>query len=551
MNKIDLIASPIDETEFVVLDFETTGLRANRDRVIEIGLVKLRGLKKVETFSSLINPQVPVPYSILQLTGIDPDELENAPLFEEIARDILDFIGDSVLVAHNSSFDISFLKSEMQRMGLEILPNPDVCTLKLSKKLLPDIGSKSLGNVAKHLRIMHKNIHRAIGDATVTAKVFIKLLERLKEENNLETVSDLLAFQGYPKAKRFVMVKKKLAEDLNSLPDKPGVYFFHNSKGEIIYIGKAKSLKNRVKNYFYFNASSKSKKIAKHASGISFETTNSELSALIAETELIKQHKPEFNVLQKRYPTSYFICSVLNSPAPYLKITTKFDFDGNDYFGAYPNRQTAKDLLDVANKAFGLRECSDNEFNKGKKCYLYNINRCLAPCEFDNIENEYEKELEKAYEFLSGNNRSALNILIEKMSRYSAEKKYEEAAEIRDTTNLLLSQIQKSSLIKGPINKASVLIHISELGYEDFLVLIKGKLFIKNFFLDAPSSFENSLEGFFNGDSEIFENLTQKDLERIRITLSWLIKNRFKTGIVNLADCSSKEEAFAKLQRTT
>lgn len=547
MKTIDLIATPIDETEFVALDFETTGINSVRNRVIEIGMVKIKGQKTIGTFSTLVNPQIFIPSVITNITGISNDDVEDSPIFEEIARDVLDFIGDSVLVAHNAPFDTGFLKHELLRAGFEPLPNSNLCTLKLARKLLPELRSKSLGSVANHLRIIHKNVHRALGDATVTAKIFLRFLERLKDEHNIETVSDLLAFQGYPQAKRFVMIKKKLAEDLNSLPNEPGVYFFHDSKGKIIYIGKAKSLKNRVKNYFYINAAAKAKKIVRRASRISFETTNSELSALIAETELIKTYNPEFNVLQKKYPSSYFIQVKLNNPAPFLKVTTKFDFDGNDYFGPYPNRQSAKILFEIANKTSGIRECSEKEFKKGKRCYLYDINRCLAPCEFNNIKEEYSKELKRVYNFLSGDNQTALNLLLEKMKKYSEEQKYEEAAEIRDSVNLLLNQINRTSLIKGQINKAAVLIKIHSAGKDDYLLLINGKLYIKNFPLDAPRCFENALESYFNGDLQLFAELTEKDLERLKIALTWLLKNRLKVKIVDLNNFTSKEEAFVAL----
>ncbi len=544
MQTINLTSVNVDEAEYVVLDFETTGIAPSRSRVIEIGMVKIRGTKIIDSFSRLINPEVPIPPVITNITGITNEDVEDAPTFEEIIRNISDFIGESLIVAHNISFDSGFLKHEFLRAGFDPLPNPTVCTLTLSRKLFPELKSKKLGNVANYLRIIHKNVHRALGDANVTAKIFLRLLERLKDEHEVETVNDLLAFQGYPQTKRFVMIKKKLASDLHSLPNEPGVYFFHNAKGEIIYIGKAKSLANRVRNYFYFNASAKAKKIVRQASRISFQITNSELSALIAETELIKFHNPEFNVLQKRYPSSYFICVVKNTPFPYLKVTSRFAFDGNDYFGPYPNRETAKALLEIANKSSGIRECKDKEFKKGKKCYLYDIGRCLAPCEFPDTKQQYEEELKNVYEFLSGNNQKALDSLLKKMQTLSAQQKFEEAGEVRDLINLLLKQINRTSLIKGQINSATVLIKIHSAGKTDFVLLIKGKTFIKDFPLDAPCAFQKALEGYFEGDIQLFNELTEKDLERLKITLTWLSRNRSKVTVKDLSEANNYREVL-------
>ena len=151
-----------------------------------------------------------------------------------------------------------------------ILPKlKQVCTLKLSRSLFPELKSKALGSMVKHLRIRHRDVHRALGDATATAKIFLKIIEKLAAEHNYEFLSDLDSFQSTPSvSKSFRLIKKKLVGDIHNLPDSPGVYFFKDAKDKIIYIGKAKSLKKRVKNYFSSSASRKAKKIARKANQI-------------------------------------------------------------------------------------------------------------------------------------------------------------------------------------------------------------------------------------------------------------------------------------------
>lgn len=542
INSIDL-----NQCEFSVLDFETTGTSSKTGKVIEIGIVKVKNFDIIENYSTLINPGIPIPWFITNLTGIANDDLYNAPHFEEIAEEILDFIDESVITAHNIPFDYNFLKKELTEAEKTVPPNPTLCTLQMARKLLPHIPSKSLGNVARYLRIQHKNIHRALGDATVTAKILIRFLKMLREDYGVDTLNDLLTFQGTPKSKTMTLIKKSLASDFASLPSSPGVYFFKNRSDEIIYIGKAKSIKDRVKNYFYSNAGSKAKKIVRRSSNLSFEKTGSELSALIAETELIKKNNPPMNVQLKSYPHTYFIAVEREDNYPKPKATSKFEFDGKDYFGPYNNRDTVKTLTEIIDKTFLLRECSDKEFAKGKKCYLYDIKRCIAPCILNDKQREYESETDKVYQFLSGINQVAVDRLLHKMKKLSEEKRFEDAAEIRDTTNLLLEQFNKAAIINGPVNKANALIQIKSSRQNDLLLLIEGRMLIKDFFLDERDYFDTALKDYYSGTIKLFENLSDKYLERLKISLNWLVKNRNIIKVYYLDDFNSQEELFTSV----
>ncbi|MCB0749653.1 MAG: GIY-YIG nuclease family protein, partial [Ignavibacteriae bacterium] len=468
MNQKEILFS---EATYSVLDFETTGTSPPKSRAIEIGIVRIENGKITETFQSLLNPEQFIPPFISQLTGITNAEVFDAPTFESISQDVKEFIEGSILIGHNLPFDYAFLKSEFERADIQLPKLEQICTLKISRKILPELKSKSLGNMVKHFRIQHKNVHRALGDALVTAKLFLKLLKKLKEDYNYENVSDLVDFQTAPQvSKSFRLVKKKLVGDLASLPDSPGVYFFRDAKDKIVYIGKAKSLKKRVKNYFSSSAARKAKKIARHANRLGFHVTKSELSALVLEAELIKVHRPQFNTMLKKFSQNYFIKVKLNHDFPDVKVATDFDFDGNDYFGPYSNRYTATQLREIADKTFALRECSDKVLMKKKKCYLLDIKRCLAPCIDEVNVKEYDDELQNVYEFLSGKNQNAVNRLLAKMKNLSERQKYEEAAEIRDTVNMLLNQLSRSSILAEPINKVNALIEIRDSEFTDYIL---------------------------------------------------------------------------------
>ncbi len=537
------------ETSFSVIDFETTGTSPPSSRAIEVGIVRIENLEIVDTFQSFFNPGISIPPFISQLTGIENEDLIDAPKFENVATEIKEFISDSVLVGHNLQFDYAFLKSEFNQANI-ILPNLEqICTLKLSRRLFPELKSKSLGNMAKHLRVRHKNVHRALSDATVTAKILLKLINKLNDEYNSEALSDLVAFQNTPSvSKSFRLVKKKLIDDIASLPDTPGVYFFRDTREKIIYIGKAKNLKKRVKNYFSSSASRKAKKIARKASRLGFAKTKSELGALILEAELIKIHKPQFNTLLKRYSQNYFIKVKLEHKFPDIKVSTNFDFDGNDYFGPYSNRITANSLKEIVDKTFMLRECTDKVLAKNKKCYLLDIKRCIAPCIDKSITDEYKSELQNVYEFLEGKNQQAVNRLLNKMKSLSEKQKYEEAAEVRDTVNLILNQLTRSSILAEPINKANALIEIKDSLTPDYILFLEGKVFLKDYYIKEQDFFDVALEDFFENTIHLLAGMENRDLEKIKISLSWLIKNRNKVKIHYLKDYNTKEELFVQLQ---
>ena len=539
----------LKDTSFVVIDFETTGTASGNSRVIEIGLVLVENLKIKNTFHTLINPGSFIPPFITNLTGITNEDVEYSPCFEDIIHKITEFIGDSVIAAHNLPFDYAFLKKEYEFAREDLPANDSICTLKIARKLYPGLKSKSLGALVKHFRLRHKDVHRALGDATVTAKLLIKIIGELKEEFNISTLEELSSFQ-YPSALKrgYKLIKKKLAHDVELLPASPGVYLFKDRFNEIIYIGKAKALKSRVNNYFTSASGSKSKKIIRKASSLEHIKTNSELSALLAEAEMIKINNPVFNSQLKKYSQAYFVKVNLNHNFPDLSVTSVFDFDGNDYFGPFLNSDIAKTLVEITDRTFMLRECSEKEFNKKKKCYLKDIKRCLAPCE-EMEQTEYMDELENVYKFLSGGNQDAVNRLLTKMKFLSEEKKYEEAAQIRDTVNLILNQLNRASILAEPVNKANVLIEVRNGSEKEKLLLVDGKLFIKDFPLDENSLFNSALEDYFNGSKQLIPELNKKHLERLKISLSWLVKNRSQVNILYLTDYVSERELTAAMRK--
>ncbi|MGB5896486.1 MAG: exonuclease domain-containing protein [Ignavibacteriaceae bacterium] len=541
-----LPTTQVDEAEFSVIDVETTGLSSKSNRVIEIGLVKVRNYKIVERYESLINPGSYLPGFITQLTGITDDDVENAPFFCDIIEDLKHFVGETIICGHNLSFDSSFIKYEFLRNGEEPLYNEQVCTLKLARRMFPDLKSKSLTSITKHLKLRNKSPHRALGDADVTARALIKMIKMLKKESKIKTVDDLLKFQKSSTAGKTVKIKESLREDISSLPNAPGVYYFINNRGKVIYVGKAKSLRDRIKSYFSSAAPKKAKKIITQAKSLKIEITNTELTALLSEAESIKKINPRHNSQLKKYGNKYFLKVTKQHSYPKIEISNHFDFDGNDYFGLFISRKKAEVVLNILDKTFSIRECTDKEFLKHKKCFLADIERCTAPCIPKNNE-DYKEELDKVYEFLYGMNQTALNRLLNKMKEYSGLEKYEKAAEVKEVIDLILNQTHKTSLLAEPVNSANVLFEVSGQFDKDYILLVSGKIYLKKITLNKNTQFDDAVEDYYNNTINYDFIPTDEDLEKIKITLNWLIKNRNNVRTFYLKNYSSKDELYSSI----
>ena len=273
---------------YSIIDVETTGGKFNEEGITEIAIYKFDGNKIVDQFISLLNPEIPIQPFVQQLTGIHNKMLCNAPKFFQVAKRILEITDETILVAHNSSFDYRMLKIEFDRLGYQFII-PQLCTVNLSKKLIPEMESYKLGKLVKSLGIPLSNRHRAAGDAMATVELF-KLL--LIKDKNKEIVNKLIKKEDKKTTNKFAAITKELKNIT-------GIYYLYNEIGEIIYIGKSKSIKNRVNQHLTGN-SNKSLKIQLEINSVSFESCGNELIALLKESDEIKVHKPKFNKLLKK-----------------------------------------------------------------------------------------------------------------------------------------------------------------------------------------------------------------------------------------------------------
>ena len=282
---------------YTIIDVETSG-RTNR--ITEISVFKYNGDTVVDEFTSLVNPNCYIPDYITALTGIDNGTVANAPDFQDIAQQILDITEDAIFVAHNVNFDYNVIRNEFKSLNIEF-NRKKLCTVRLSRKLLPGHKSYSLGKLCKDLNINVNGRHRARGDAEATVILFQKLQA---QEKSREVFSAFLN----KNSKEATLPPNLPKEIFNAIPNSIGIYYFKNKKGEIIYVGKAKDLKKRVLSHFYSKAQ-KSLDMVRETADIDFELSGSELIALLMEDAAIKHHFPQYNKVAKRTPKGFSLFS--------------------------------------------------------------------------------------------------------------------------------------------------------------------------------------------------------------------------------------------------
>ena len=235
----------------------------------------------MDQFISLVNPEIPIQPFVVKLTGINNAMLRSAPKFFEVAKRIIEMTNDCVLVAHNADFDYRILRTEFRRLGYDFNIKT-LCTVELSKRLLPEQPSHSLGKLVRALGIPMADRHRASGDALATVKLFKMLLDK---DLDKEIVKELIKFEIQKG------IAPKLMEIVESLPSKTGVYYIHNEASKIIFIGKSRNIKKRVNQHFT-GITKSAKKIQNEVFTVTYEETGSELIALLKEAEEIKIHRP-------------------------------------------------------------------------------------------------------------------------------------------------------------------------------------------------------------------------------------------------------------------
>ena len=381
---------------YAILDIETTGGKYNEEGITEIAIYKFDGHQIVDQFFSLVNPEKNIQPFVINLTGINNQMLRNAPKFHEVAKRIIEITDNCIIVAHNAQFDNRILSTEFDRLGYPFEKNM-LCTVELSKKLIPDLPSYSLGKLVRSLGIPITDRHRAQGDAKATVELFKLLLEK-----DIEKVIISDTIKKDPKRQ----LEPKLLDIIESAPTNTGVYYMHRKNGKIIYVGKSKNIKKRLIQHFT-NDNKKSKKIQLEVVSVSYEETGNDLIAQLKESQEIKQLKPIFNhALKNNIFQSQLYSYIDKSGYINLKIE-KVPIEKEEeknIITTFTNYQQGRSFLYKITDEFHLCQKLNHLEKTEGSCFNHDLKMCNGACiqseTFVNYNLRVQKFIDKSsYEF--------------------------------------------------------------------------------------------------------------------------------------------------------
>jgi len=374
---------------YAIVDIETTGGSSRIEKITEIAIFQHDGEKITEEFVTLVNPERNIPYFITNLTGITNEMVENAPRFFEVAKTIIELTEGRTLVAHNAKFDYSFIRQEFKSLGYNFRRSL-LDTVTLGRKLIPGHRSYSLGNICKDLGIMINGRHRAEGDALATVRLFEMLLEKDRENTG--------RYSGLMKNTRLSKLNPNLnVEKINTIPEEPGIYYFYNEKGDLIYIGKSRNLQQRIRTHLSNNTTNRAMEMRDLIADIDWEVTGSELIALLMESSEIKKNKPVYNRAQRRTGFQWGIFS-FNDKNGYINFNYgKLDCDDNPV-SVFTGKERAKSMLMSLVEKHELCQKLTGLYETNGPCFHYHVGICMGACCGKEPPDSYNERARKAAE---------------------------------------------------------------------------------------------------------------------------------------------------------
>ena len=363
---------------YAILDIETTGGKYNEEGITEIAIHKFDGHQVVDKFISLVNPEKEIQPFVVNLTGINNKMLRTAPKFHEIAKRIVEVTQDTILVAHNAQFDYRILRTEFRRLGYNF-ERKTLCTVDLSKKLIPEAESHSLGKLVRSLGIPVTDRHRANGDALATLKLF-KLL--LAKDTDKTIIKDIVRKETHGE------LSPRQLDIVKEMPSETGVFYVHNKDGDIIFLAKSSDIKKRVNQHFTKNGE-RARKLQKETKKITFEKTGSELVALLKENEEISRNRPKYGRSKSQKLFSHIVYTNTNELGYRELRIEASNFRSQNKITTFSSLDSAKNFIKKVTEEFEL--CSElNEISDDK-----------TDCSQDSIKetaSEYNERIERVFD---------------------------------------------------------------------------------------------------------------------------------------------------------
>ena len=474
----------LDALSYIVFDVETTGLKAYAQRIIEIAAVRYRDGREEGIFSTLLQPDRHLSGQIVRLTGITDDLLTDAPAFDTIAETLLAFFGDDLIVGHNIGFDLGFLDAELRRSGRATILNPRLDTLALAQRTLTGQRRWNLDAVAKALGVHAPGgRHRAEPDVRLTAAVFAALLP-LAAQRGIRSPDALLGVAGAHGAAQAtsdehgaISRARVIMEPswLEQIAHAPGCYLMRDAAETILYVGKAKDLNKRVRSYYSENLNEPRKPgLLEAVARIETIVVGSELEALLLEMQLIRRHKPRYNV-QGRYHEHYpYIKLDLADAWPRVYATRRRYDDGGRYFGPYRNVRAVRRTLETLGEVLPLRTCRQKARTPDARwpsCSRLLFDKCLGPCVGQTTPEAYGAVVADLIRYLEGDVQALIDRIQE--LRAIAQRQGRAAADDGQLRRILASVAKEGALLTTAEGLADVLIALPSVepgAVETFLV---------------------------------------------------------------------------------
>ena len=374
---------------YAIVDIETTGFGGKGNKITEISIFVHDGKKVIREFTSLVNPEMSISYRISGLTGITNKMVQEAPKFYEIAKDVIEYTQDCIFVAHSVNFDFGVIKYELQELGAEF-KRKKLCTVRLSRKLIPGQRSYSLGSLCTNLGIKINGRHRARGDAEATVILFEKLMA-LDDNGTFDAFLNVRSRQA-------TLPPLLPKEVIDNLPKKTGVYYFRDTNGLVLYVGKANNIKSRVLSHIY-DKTTKEIKLCRETADITYELTGNELTALLLESDEIKKYFPKYNRSQKRNSYSYGISTYYDRKGILHIIYNRTNLVQSPILKFYKQSQ-CRAFLEQLCEEYELcpKYCSLQNISGG--CFHYQIKKCTGVCRGLEEIQDYNRRVKKALKTL-------------------------------------------------------------------------------------------------------------------------------------------------------
>ena len=478
----DALARPLGETTFVVVDLETTGGAPTPEGIIEIGAVRVAGGRLLDTFARFVKPAHPIPPFISRLTGITDAMVADASPIGAVLPQFLAFAGDAVLVAHNAAFDVAHLNAAQQVLAGRPVDAPVVCTLRLARRLLSHLRRRSLDAVAAELGVACFGRHRALPDAHIAAEILCVFLERAVERG-IDRIDDLLDFQRAAVDGRPFIVHVPHAR-LEDVPPRPGVYHLLGADGRLLYVGKARRLRERLGTYFT-NARGHSARVLdliRHTHDFRITETGSELAASLLEARQIRELKPPYNRQRKHLPRVGFLKLSVRSAYPRLWVTERLAADRATYLGPFRSRDAAERAHAILGRLFGLRTCAGalSPAPDATPCLSGQVGACTAPCAARVDLPSYRGQVDELLAFLGGDD-GPLEWLRARRDTLASDLRFEAAARAQRDLELLESLRRRQQTLAWVVARQNFVVLLPTLPRDAalFYAVLGGRLAVE------------------------------------------------------------------------